>query len=92
MYEKIDYPSMTLHDNVNTPMPIKEGQNAKVLFPNNSIRTFKISHNPDHAAPESGIISLHSPLGQALIGRTVGDEVQYKVGDRVLKVKILGVE
>jgi len=92
MYKNTDYSPMTLHDNVNAPMPIKEGQNVKVLFPNNSIRTFKISQNPDHAAPESGIIFLHSPLGQALIGKTVGNEVQYKVGDRVLKVKILGVE
>ena len=82
---------MVLRDKKNTTQ-VCTGHSVKVLFPNNSIRTFKISQNPDHAAPESGIISLHSPLGQALIGKKTDDEVEYKVGDRTLKVKVLGVE
>ena len=57
-----------------------------------STKYFSVWKVIDHAAPESGIISVDSPLGHALLGRTAGEEVEYAVGDRVLKVKVLGVE
>ena len=92
MYKNVEYPPMTLRDSAGASAPIKEGQSVKVLFPNGNIRSFKIFANPDHAAPESGIISVDSPLGHALLGRTAGEEVKYAVGKRLLKVKVLGVE
>jgi transcription elongation GreA/GreB family factor len=93
MYKEtgVDAP-VVLSDKACTSTIIREGQSVKVLFSNGNIRLFKISANPNHAAPESGIISLESPLGHALMGKTVGTEVEYKVGDRILKVKIVGVE
>ena len=38
------------------------------------------------------IVSPDAPLGQALLGRSVGDEVAYEVNDRTLTVKLIGIE
>jgi transcription elongation factor GreA len=42
--------------------------------------------------PEGALVaSPTSPLGQALLGRSVGDEVEYEAPSGVLKVKIVGL-
>jgi transcription elongation factor GreB len=33
---------------------------------------------PDEADPRQGAVSVHSPLGRALLGRTAGDEVEVE--------------
>jgi len=93
MYKEksVDAP-VVLNDKTCSSGLIKEGHSVKVIFSNGNTRLFKISTNSDHAAPESGIISLESPLGHALMGKKQGDDVEYRVGERLLKVKIVGVE
>jgi transcription elongation factor GreA len=42
--------------------------------------------------PEGALVaSPTSPLGEALLGRSVGDEVEYEAPSGVLKVKIVGL-
>ncbi len=38
------------------------------------------------------IVSPAAPLGQALLGRSIGDEVAYEVNGRTLAVKLVGIE
>ena len=38
------------------------------------------------------IVSPDAPLGQALLGRSVGDDVAYEVNGRTLAVKLVGIE
>ncbi|UCE00861.1 MAG: transcription elongation factor GreA [Chloroflexota bacterium] len=46
---------------------------------------------PVEAAPEKGLISFASPLGSALIGRSVGDEVVIKSPGGIYTVSLLEV-
>ncbi len=41
--------------------------------------------------PTAGVISHHSPLGSALIGRKVGDELRVDLSDRQIKYKIIKI-
>jgi transcription elongation factor GreA len=38
------------------------------------------------------IVSPAAPLGQALLGRSIGDEVTYEVNGKTLAVKLVGIE
>ena len=38
------------------------------------------------------IVSPDAPLGRALLGRSVGDDVAYEVNGRTLSVKLVGIE
>jgi transcription elongation factor GreA len=38
------------------------------------------------------VVSPDAPLGKALLGRTVGDDVSYEVNDRTLTVKLVGID
>jgi len=44
------------------------------------------------ASPEKGKISNESPIGKALIGKSVGDEVEVEIPAGNIKYKILKVE
>ena len=46
---------------------------------------------PYESAPESGKISVTSPLGQALIGRGVGDEISVKAPGGIQEFEILEI-
>ena len=41
--------------------------------------------------PGQGQISYHSPVGNALLGHEVGDEIRVSIGDRQVVYQILGV-
>ena len=41
--------------------------------------------------PSEGIISHHSPLGAALLGRQVGDKINLKLANRWLKICIIKI-
>jgi len=47
---------------------------------------------PNEANPREGRISHESPIGQALMGKRVNDEVVAKVPNGTIKFKILGIE
>lgn len=42
--------------------------------------------------PTAGVISHNSPLGSALIGRKIGDEIEINLGDRIIKYKIVNLK
>ena len=42
--------------------------------------------------PAGGVISHHSPLGSALIGKKVNDEAEIDLGDRKIKYKIVTIK
>ncbi len=44
------------------------------------------------ADPAKGLISNESPLGQALMGRKVGEEVEVNAPDGVLVFRIVGIQ
>jgi len=47
---------------------------------------------PEHADPFKGLVSAATPLGKALLGRTVGDRVNVRApgGVRVVTVMAVG--
>jgi transcription elongation factor GreA len=46
---------------------------------------------PYESAPENGKISIESPLGRGLIGRSVGDEVKIKIPRGIQEFEILDI-
>jgi transcription elongation factor GreA len=49
--------------------------------------------HPEETPPAgAGIMSLNSPLGTALVGKQIGEWVEYEANGRALKVKVLKVE
>lgn len=46
----------------------------------------------DEADPKAGKISNESPVGQALLGKRVGDDVQVKAPARILKLIIKSID
>lgn len=47
---------------------------------------------PDEANPDEDIISVKSPIGQALMGKAVGEAVEIEVPVGLLKYKIISIE
>lgn len=42
--------------------------------------------------PKRGIISSHSPIGSALLGKKIGDQLKIKLADRKVEYKIIRIE
>ncbi|MGC9046928.1 MAG: GreA/GreB family elongation factor [Minisyncoccia bacterium] len=42
--------------------------------------------------PSKNLISIDTPLGQNLIGKKIGDSIEYKVNDKIFKVDILNIQ
>jgi transcription elongation factor GreA len=69
---------------------IQIGSKIKIIFDGEE-------HNYQIAAPTEadilkGKISYHSPLGQNLMGKEVGNEFDFIIGNKNVKVKILGIQ
>lgn len=47
---------------------------------------------PDEVNPDEDIISVKSPIGQALMGKAVGEAVDIKVPVGILKYEIVSIE
>ncbi len=47
---------------------------------------------PYESDPEKGKISVHSPLGQALIGREIGDEIKVKTPGGLQEFEVLEID
>jgi transcription elongation GreA/GreB family factor len=72
-------------------LEIDLGDLVKIKLDNGTEKEVKIvkSSNID---PENGIISYTSPLGLALIGRKIGEKVEFEVGDKKREVQILDIK
>jgi len=42
--------------------------------------------------PQTGIISRNSPIGSALIGKKLGDQIKIKLTDKIVEYKIIRIE
>ena len=62
---------------------------ATIRFQDGTIKTFQISLN--NTAPERGVISFGSPLGQALSGRGAGERISYHAAGQSHTVDIISV-
>lgn len=67
------------------------GSKVRVRFSNGEVRTFTITNEMSAVAPDKGVISDQSPLGAALLGKTVGDTAQFAVGSQVSLVKVIEI-
>ena len=47
---------------------------------------------PEDAAPASGLISMQSPVGRALLGRAAGEEVRVRTPEGVRGLTVVSVE
>mgnify|MGYP001617736165 FL=1 len=54
-------------------------------------KTYQILGSTE-SKPEKGIISRHSPIGSALLGHKVGDEITVKLANKEVKYKIIMIE
>jgi len=78
---------------------IEDGPSDNVVFGRtvqlyNSVTDEEISYQlvgPYESEPEKGRISVQSPLGQALIGREVGDEISVNTPGGVQEFEILEI-
>jgi len=57
---------------------------------NNEEMEYKLV-GPDETNPLEGMISISSPVGKALLGKSVGEEVAIQVPAGALRYKILGI-
>jgi len=74
----------------NKVLEIDFGDLIKIKLDNDIEKEVKIvkSSNID---PENGIISYSSPLGLALIGKKIGEKVEFEIGDKKREVQILDI-
>lgn len=66
------------------------GCRVEVRFADGSVEMYQVLGEAD-SNPRAGIISYRSPLGQALMDRSVGDRATYEVRGSTVQVEILSV-
>ncbi len=66
------------------------GSKVTVVYEDGSEETYTVVGAAE-ASPREGLISNESPLGQALMGRRVGDEAEVEAPDGTFRVKIIKV-
>ena len=66
------------------------GDTVKVRMQSGLTRDFTLV-SQQNAAPEKGMISNISPIGQALLGCKTGDRRQYQAGERTMEMEVLDV-
>jgi transcription elongation factor GreA len=70
---------------------VELGSTVVVREGDHNAETFMLV-GPAEADPLSGLISNESPLGKALLGSKVGDEVEFKAPDGIFKFRVLAVQ
>jgi len=58
---------------------------------NGERKTFQILGS-EEINPDRGVISNHSPIGAALVGRKVGERVRVQIGDKEVEYVVVGIE
>jgi len=86
-----------LHEYLNQAIIIKPSQGDRVelgsrveVDMDGQTKSFLILGS-EETNPSEGIISHHSPLGATLLGRQVGDEINLKLANRWLKIRIIKI-
>lgn len=65
--------------------------NSVILSRNGQEKEYLILGS-EETNPGAGVISHHSPLGAALIGRKVGTEIEINLDDRTIKYQIISIK
>ncbi len=72
---------------------VRVGSTAVLEISNNDLTTEQYTIvGAAEANPSQGFISNESPMGQAILNRRVGDRVEVKVPDGVLRIRIVAVK
>jgi transcription elongation GreA/GreB family factor len=86
-----------LHEYLDQAIIIKPSQSGRVelgsrveVEMDGQIKNFLILGS-EETNPSKGIISHHSPLGAALLGRQADDEINLKLANRWLKIRIIKI-
>jgi len=74
----------------NGNITVQIGSQIKILFDGEE-QSYQISA-PTESDILKGKISYHSPLGQNLMGKELGDEFSFQAGNKMVKVKILEIK
>ena len=83
----LNRPSLTVALTVNRSAQPLSGQGTYL-----ALLGLATSTNPDEFDREPGYVSMDSPLGRALLGRRIGDEVEVALPGGVLAVAVTAIE
>ncbi|MBT4510778.1 MAG: transcription elongation factor GreA [Chloroflexi bacterium] len=72
------------------PSFVKFGSKVTVVNEDGEKRKYAIVGSPE-SSPSEGKISNESPVGRALLGKQVGDEVEVEVPKGLIKLKIASI-
>jgi transcription elongation factor GreA len=79
-----------MHDEISGPVAVRVGMAVEVESDSGAKRTFKLVETFE-ADPKAGLISDQSPVGKALMGHQVGDEVSVATPGGVSTYTILSI-
>lgn len=90
---------LEIEDHLRRAVIIKPNKNSGVVQLGSSvtietagqIKTYLILGSTE-ASPGRGIISSRSPIGSALIGKKIGDQIKIKLTDKVVEYEIIKIE
>jgi transcription elongation factor GreA len=90
---------LEIEDHLKRAVIIKPDKNSGVIELGSSVtvatadreKTFLILGSSE-TNPKCGIISSRSPIGSALIGKKLGDQIKIKLADREIEYKIIKIE
>jgi transcription elongation factor GreA len=88
--EEILHNAVLITNGTNKKKNVEVGTTIKVQV-NNSEKEFTIV-GPSEANPANGLISNESPIGQAFIGKKLGDIAEVEAPAGIIKYKILSIE
>lgn len=89
--EQILRHAIIIEENHDNPEVIEIGARVTIQEGEYPPETFHLV-GPNEANPREGRISHESPIGQALLGKRVDDEVSAKVPNGVVHLKVLKIE
>lgn len=90
---------LEIEDHLKRAVIIKPNKNSGVVQLGSSVtietagqeKTYLILGSTE-ANPSRGVISSRSPIGSALMGKKIGDQIKIKLADRVAEYEIIKIE
>jgi len=81
-----DYPKQIKNVDMGHLVVVKDKDGQIMTFFIGSYMTFQDEHD------EINIVSYAAPIGKALIGSTIGQRVEFNVGNRKISFEVLGIK
>lgn len=73
---------------IGSQIDVRLGSKVVIKFEDGRQKEFTIS-DPEITDPSKGLISYQSPIGKALLGAKEGEERSYRVGDKIINIKVV---